>query len=265
LKKTKFKSLMDAAGAYNWVMSKPAARVSDMHVCPQVTPGTPPVPHVGGPVIIGSLNVLIGGLPAARVTDLCTCVGPPDTISVGSLGVTVNNLCAARVGDMTVHGGAITIGCPTVLIGEIGNAVAGIAQGINPSGSVINCGYNVDAAIARIYGTDPNATSPPNQDGLFTEIGNRHGTTINWGHTLNDAFDAVRAGGHGTTAIVGIDYGNGSSHVVVMTNHYGTPVIVEGQDWGAGQPAEAITSPAAAQGRYSPADVGIGVLPNRAP
>jgi len=245
---------------------KPAARVGDMHVCPMVTPGVPPVPHVGGPVLPpGFPTVLTGGQPAARVTDMCTCVGPPDAIAVGSLGVIIGNLCAARMGDPTLHGGSIAIGLPTVLIGEIGNSVLAIALGINPSGSVINCGFNVDAAIARLYGTNPNATSPAGQDGTFPQIGARHGTAINWGNNLDDAFNTVRNGGPGTTAIVGIDYGNGNSHVVVMTNHYGTPVIIEGQNWGAGQPAEVITDPAAANARYSPADVGIGVLPNPAP
>ena len=59
----------------------PAARLTDMHTCPMVT-GI--VPHVGGPIIgPGAPLVLIGGLPAARVTDMVTCVGPPDTIIVG--------------------------------------------------------------------------------------------------------------------------------------------------------------------------------------
>jgi uncharacterized Zn-binding protein involved in type VI secretion len=62
----------------------PAARVSDMHACPMVTPGVPPIPHVGGPILPpGSPTVLIGGLPAARMGDMCTCVGPPDSIVVG--------------------------------------------------------------------------------------------------------------------------------------------------------------------------------------
>jgi uncharacterized Zn-binding protein involved in type VI secretion len=234
-------------------------------VCPMVTPGVPPIPHVGGPIIMGSPNVMTGGPFAARVTDTCTCVGPPDAIARGSLGVIINNLCAARLSDQTLHGGAIVIGLPTVLIGEIGNPVLAIALGINPLTSVINCGFNVDSAIARIYGTNSGATSPGGRDGSFPQIGARHGTVINWGNTLNDAFAAVRAGGPGTTAVVGIDYGNGSSHVVAMTNHYGTPVIIEGQNWGPGQPAEVITDPAAAQARYSPADVGIGVLPSAAP
>lgn len=58
----------------------PAARVSDMHTCPMVT-GT--VPHVGGPITMGSATVLIGGMPAARVGDMATCTGPPDSIVVG--------------------------------------------------------------------------------------------------------------------------------------------------------------------------------------
>lgn len=61
----------------------PAARVGDMHTCPMVTPGTPPVPHVGGPITMGSPTVLIGGMPAARVGDMATCTGPPDSIVMG--------------------------------------------------------------------------------------------------------------------------------------------------------------------------------------
>ncbi len=68
---------------------QPAARITDMHTCPMVT-GV--VPHVGGPILPpGSPTVLIGGLPAARVGDMAVCVGPPDTI--------------------------LPPGCPTVLIG----------------------------------------------------------------------------------------------------------------------------------------------------
>lgn len=62
---------------------QPAARMGDMHTCPQVTPGTPPVPHVGGPITMGSATVFIGGQPAARVGDMATCTGPPDSIVAG--------------------------------------------------------------------------------------------------------------------------------------------------------------------------------------
>ena len=97
-------------------MGQPAARAGDMHVCPMVT-GV--VPHVGGPILPpGCPTVLIGGMPAARVTDMCTCVGPPDLIiPPGAVTVMIGGLPAARMGDMTAHGGSIILGCPTVLIG----------------------------------------------------------------------------------------------------------------------------------------------------
>ena len=96
----------------------PAARLGDMHVCPMVTPGTPPVPHVGGPITgPGCPTVLIGGIPAARVSDMAICVGPPDVIVMGSTTVLIGGLPAARIGDSTAHGGMIVVGCPTVFIG----------------------------------------------------------------------------------------------------------------------------------------------------
>lgn len=97
---------------------QPAARVADMHTCPMVTPGTPPIPHVGGPIMPpGHPTVIIGFMPAATVGNMCTCVGPPDSIVKGSTTVFIGNMPAARMGDMTAHGGVIVSGCPTVLIG----------------------------------------------------------------------------------------------------------------------------------------------------
>src|SRR5579863_7977415 len=96
-------------------MGMPAARVTDLHVCPMVTVL---VPHVGGPILPpGCPTVLIGGLPAARMTDMATCVGPPDIIILGSFTVLIGGMPAARLGDMTAHGGVIVLGLPTVLIG----------------------------------------------------------------------------------------------------------------------------------------------------
>lgn len=101
-------------------MSKPAARVGDMHVCPMVTPGTPPVPHVGGPITgPGVATVMIGGMPAAVMGDMCVCTGPPDSIILGSTGVFIGGKPAARMGDTNAHGGTIVAGCPTVFIGEM--------------------------------------------------------------------------------------------------------------------------------------------------
>ena len=89
-----------------------------MHVCPMVTPGVPPIPHVGGPVLPpGAITVIIGGMPAARVGDMCVCVGPPDAIMMGSLTVIVAGMPQARIGDPTVHGGALVMGYPTVIVG----------------------------------------------------------------------------------------------------------------------------------------------------
>ena len=93
----------------------PAARITDMHTCPMATG---PVPHVGGPILPpGCPTVLIGSLPAARVGDMLTCVGPPDVIAVGSPTVLIGNMMAARLGDQTAHGGIIVVGLPTVMIG----------------------------------------------------------------------------------------------------------------------------------------------------
>jgi uncharacterized Zn-binding protein involved in type VI secretion len=91
-----------------------AARVGDMHVCPMVT-GV--VPHVGGPILPpGAPTVMIGGMPAAKVGDMLTCTGPPDTIATGSATVKIGGMPAARMGDSTAHGGTIVSGCVTVNI-----------------------------------------------------------------------------------------------------------------------------------------------------
>ena len=78
----------------------PAATMGDMHVCPMVTPGVPPIPHVGGP-LVGPVppTVLIGKKPAACVGDMAICVGPPSTI--------------------------LPPGCPTVLLGQAGGGGGG--------------------------------------------------------------------------------------------------------------------------------------------
>lgn len=96
-------------------MGQPASRITDMHTCPMVT-GV--VPHVGGPVSGPCApTVLIGGLPAARVTDQCVCVGPPDVIVKGSGTVITQKMPQARISDQTAHGGLLVLGCFTVLVG----------------------------------------------------------------------------------------------------------------------------------------------------
>jgi uncharacterized Zn-binding protein involved in type VI secretion len=221
------------------------------------------VPHVGGPILPpGCPTVMIGMMPAARMTDMATCVGPPDVIAKGSPTVLIGNLMAARMGDLTAHGGTIVIGLPTVMIGEVG--LGAIALAVNPTNSVVNCGNIIDAVVARLTGTNPNATAPAGRDGSWAQIDARMGTTIQWGHSFQDAFDAVQKGGDGTIAVIGIKYGSGTaSHVVIMTNANGQATIVEGQDWGTGNPKEADSSVAQANARYNndgKTDVGIGII-----
>ena len=104
-------------------MGMPAARVTDMHVCPLVN-GT--VPHVGGPIVPpAAITVLTGKMVQARIGDMATCAGPPDMIAMGAMTVLVCKKPAARMGDTTVHGGTFVTGEPTVLIGDAGGAMSG--------------------------------------------------------------------------------------------------------------------------------------------
>lgn len=96
----------------------PAARLTDMHVCPMQTPAIVPIPHVGGPIIgPGAPTVLIGGMPASVMGDSAVCVGPPDSIVKGSATVMISKKPAVRMGDTSAHGGSVVLGCPTVMIG----------------------------------------------------------------------------------------------------------------------------------------------------
>ncbi len=127
----------------------PAARITDMHVCPMFDG---PKPHVGGPIIKGMPTVVTGFMPQARQFDICTCVGPPDMIAVGSPTVLAGSLMAARMGDTTMHGGKIVTGCPTVIIGDSGsgakgNAGAGASAGAGPGGKSNNPAAQKSAMI----------------------------------------------------------------------------------------------------------------------
>jgi uncharacterized Zn-binding protein involved in type VI secretion len=115
----------------------PAARVTDMHVCPMVEPG--PVPHVGGPILPpGEPTVMIGMMPAARTGDMAVCVGPPDIVGQGSSTVLIGFLPAARLGDPMAHGGMIVLGCPTVLIGD------------SPQGAALQAGAAAAAPLCEV-------------------------------------------------------------------------------------------------------------------
>ncbi|XXY54057.1 PAAR domain-containing protein [Sorangium sp. So ce269] len=96
-------------------MTLPAARLTDLHLCPATTPA----PHVGGPITSpGAPTVLIGGqLRGARALDLATCTGPTDIVTKGAAAVLVGGMPAARMTDACLHGGMVAIGFPMVLIG----------------------------------------------------------------------------------------------------------------------------------------------------
>lgn len=101
-----------------------------MHTCPLINPG--PVPHVGGPIVLGAATVLVGKIPASRIGDTCVCVGPPDTIAKGATSVLIEGKPAARISDSTAHGGIIVAGLPTVLIGDKGGGGAGGSHSAMP-------------------------------------------------------------------------------------------------------------------------------------
>lgn len=123
----------------------PAARKMDMHVCPMQTPAVVPIPHVGGPINAPcAMRTFIGGMPAARATDMLICVGPPDVIVQGSPTVLIEGLPAARVGDQCAHGGKIVMGYPTVMIGDSGGgspqaATLGSAQATGSAFTETGC------------------------------------------------------------------------------------------------------------------------------
>ncbi|WP_281558493.1 PAAR domain-containing protein [Thalassomonas sp. RHCl1] len=99
-------------------MGTPVARIGDMHLCPMVTPGTPPIPHVGGAVVgPGIPTVLVSNMPVATLGDNCVCVGPPDVIAMGSPTVLIGGKPAAKMGSTCGHGGSIVVGFPGVLVG----------------------------------------------------------------------------------------------------------------------------------------------------
>jgi len=87
------------AAASVLIEGKPAARVGDMHACPQINPG--PSPHVGGGISSGVNSVLIEGQVAATIGSLCQCCGPPDNIAQGAISVMIGG--QVRVSPGTQH------------------------------------------------------------------------------------------------------------------------------------------------------------------
>jgi uncharacterized Zn-binding protein involved in type VI secretion len=87
----------------------PAARVTDQTAHPGV---------IAGP---GVATVLVGGLPAAVLSDNHVCAfpsgNPPSPVAVGSATVLIGGLSAARLGDTAGCGANIILGELTVVVG----------------------------------------------------------------------------------------------------------------------------------------------------
>ncbi|MBP7659034.1 MAG: PAAR domain-containing protein, partial [Burkholderiaceae bacterium] len=180
----------------------PAARVGDMHVCPMVTPGVPPIPHVGGPILPPCApTVIVGGMPQARITDLCVCVGPPDSIVKGSFVVPAMNNPAARMTDQTAHGGTIVIGFPTVLIGLAGTAG-------NPPVGTAMCNA---AAGGRTSGATSQTYNNCGVESSRQVINQANGTAVTENGLLTSAINSGQANGTPGTAPVFADGGTGAA------------------------------------------------------
>jgi uncharacterized Zn-binding protein involved in type VI secretion len=269
-----------------------AARMGDPPTHDTLTPAGVVGPPLTGPCPAGL--VMIEGMPAAHVgcTVLCSGVimvgtvhpplpippAPPPLIIVGSISVLIHNFPAARwvpSGDLVACGAFLGMlplwPARRTLIGGIGSVPPALAQmmviawSVNPNRSTINCGFIIDAVVDRLEGSDPNATAPTGQDGSWSDIESRHGMNFNWNSSFQAAYNAVQAGGDGTTALVGIVYSSGTaSHIVTLTNQDGQVGIIEGQDWGAGQPPEVITNVGDANNRYNSdggSNIGWGIIP----
>lgn len=148
----------------------PAARISDMHTCPMVNPG--PVPHVGGPDISGSPDVIVGFMPQARVGDSLVCVPAVDSIAKGSPTVLVNGRMAARIGDSTVHGGVIVAGCPTVLIGDTGQGATLKGAAADGTPFCEEC-EKAKKALAKLEETPPPNAPPEGSADTISAEGKR--------------------------------------------------------------------------------------------
>ena len=124
--------IMPPCAVKTMVEMLPAARITDMHVCPMVT-GV--VPHVGGPVITGAFTIMIEMLPATRVMEKLVCVGPPDMIAKGA--------SKTFYGDGGAGGGAMATPSPPASPAA-GGALASVAKGTAE-------GDPVDVATGRVF------------------------------------------------------------------------------------------------------------------
>ena len=170
-------------------------------------------------------------------------------------------------------------GMQAILSGSHGMALAdlqelhALANAVNPGAGTINCGWIIDGVIARFTGSDASAIAPTRMDGSWQEIQQRHNTTLGKS-SFQGAFDAVKAAGPGTAALVGIVYppdprnpaAPPMSHVVALVNQNGTVAVIEAQHGGPSRPRGPITSPVDAALRYNTkSEVAYGIVGAGAP
>ena len=170
----------------------PAARMAD--------PTTHGAPLAPGP---GSANVMIGFMPAWRaMIDQHACPAVSITgadgvgsVMMGSPTVFINFMMACRLGDIVIEkpglamgpANPIIMGCPTVMIGEVGMGAV-----ISPSaGGGMNA---VSAGVAGEAGSAAQALTKASQDGAAT-------VAVGGNQTLSQAAGAGSGGsGAGSTA-----------------------------------------------------------------
>ena len=175
---------------------QPSARLTDMHVCPMQTPAVVPIPHVGGPMMtLGSPTVLIGGMPAVRAMDMAICVGPPDPI---------------------------ILGCPTVLIGEVGSGGGGGGGGAGGGGAAAT-GASASAAMALSGGEGggPGTSAEPGHwiKYEFVDSASNPVSGVFFKFTAPDDRESEgRLGAGGVVYWSGPDAGQGNVVLMIVTN-----------------------------------------------
>lgn len=96
-------------------MALPIATKGCHHECPAYDGDTA---HIGGPALAGSPNVFACQNPCCRLGDALQCnSSSPDYINSGSHTVFINGKPVARRGDSNVHGGVLSEGKETILVG----------------------------------------------------------------------------------------------------------------------------------------------------
>jgi uncharacterized Zn-binding protein involved in type VI secretion len=147
-------------------MGFPAARITDKTI------------HLGT-IATGQINVLIGGKPAARVTDVHACAfHPPNVIAPPcAYNVLTGNRPQSRILDKCVCTAIIITGKWNVLVGTDGGSIMGMTITLLPNGDVqvgdhitINHDPNDPSYVGKILGDLAVIASRPQGQALINNI-----------------------------------------------------------------------------------------------